>query len=76
MYPCGPGPSLVDATDLFPEGVAAVIQDVPPPSGEGEPLVPMIVGATEPPVAPTGSSPQTVSAIDLVPEITQAEGDD
>jgi len=76
VYPCGPGPSLIDATELAPEGVASVVLDVPPPSGEGEPLVPVIVGATEPPAAPTGSSPQTVSATDLVPEITQAEEDD
>ena len=76
VYPCGPGPSLVDATDLSPSGAAYLVQDVPPPSGGGEPLVPSIVGAVEPPIAPTGSRPQTVSAVDLVPEITQAEEDD
>lgn len=76
VYPCGPGPSLVSAAELSPAGEAAVVQDVPPPSGEGESLVPEIVGATAPPADPADPRPQTVSAVDLVPEITQAEEDD
>lgn len=76
VYPCGPGPQLVDASQLAPEGTAGLVEDVPPPSGSAEPLSPTIVGATETPVAAGDESPQVVSANDLVPEITQAEEDD